>query len=193
MVRRACGGVLLRAHHRDVMPAIAVTPLPIDRVIVERIDPAQTGIPGCVNYTITGRTVDEPSRHVQYQTLSDWRASLCERAAKSGTPVLIRWRQTAYAKDISRVEIAKMSDKLWERDGGPAFPQNWTEAGSKQFIVHGMSLRDYFASHAPLGHAVQRILEENKHPESIERIMQTTAGWAYAWADAMLRERAKQP
>ena len=89
------------------MLAQRVEPLPIDRVIVERIDQAQTGISGCVNYTITGRTADEPSRHVQYQTLSDWRAALCERAKTSGATVLIRWRQTAYAKDISRVEIAR--------------------------------------------------------------------------------------
>ncbi len=84
-----------------------VEPLPIDRVIIERIDPAQTGIPGCVSYTVSGRTADDSARHVQYQTLSDWRAAMCERASKTGVPVRIRWRQSAYAKDITRVEIER--------------------------------------------------------------------------------------
>ncbi len=89
------------------MCAQRIEPLPIDRVFVERIDSAQTGIPGCLSYTVTGHTADAAARHVQYQTVSDWKASACQRACELQRPVLIRWRQTAYAKDISRVEIAR--------------------------------------------------------------------------------------
>ncbi len=84
-----------------------VEPLPIDRVIVERIDSVATGIPGCTSHTITCHTADDAARHVQYQTVSDWRAAMCERAMKAEKPVLIRWYRTAFAKDISRVEIAR--------------------------------------------------------------------------------------
>jgi len=73
------------------------------------------------------------------------------------------------------------------KDGGPAFP---TEPNTQPgvYVHHGMSLRDYFAAHAPWARA--NFLGD---PEdvAIERVAARMAKQAYAFADAMLAERSK--
>lgn len=83
-----------------------VEPLPIDRVIVDRIDQADTSKPGCTNYTITAYTVND-QRRVQYQTIRELDASACERSRTLKIPILIRWHRSSFGKDISRVEIER--------------------------------------------------------------------------------------
>ena len=47
----------------------------------------------------------------------------------------------------------------------------------------GMSLRDYFAAHAPFGETV------GKYGQSLKEVNDVDARNRYAWADAMLRAR----
>ncbi len=88
------------------MPVIQVTPLPIDRVIVDRIDAISTDALGGTSYTITASVVGD-HRRVQYKTISDLDASACDRSLKWRLPLLIRWKQTADGKDITRVQIER--------------------------------------------------------------------------------------
>lgn len=60
-------------------------------------------------------------------------------------------------------------------NGGPAFP--WSGLGDD-----GMSLRDYFAAHAP---------EPPQAWRGGDRAVSDCIAWRYYYADAMLRERAK--
>ncbi len=84
-------------------------------------------------------------------------------------------------------------------DGGPAFP-TWTPPLVKsdgetievvegsQYHVPGMSLRDYFAAHAP------EIPEHNKHSlrdSGWADWIDLNIIWRYEYADAMLAEREK--
>jgi hypothetical protein len=84
-------------------------------------------------------------------------------------------------------------------DGGPAFPEPWTNDGDRnatapdgqlvppQSTVHmrGMSLRDYFAAHSlPL---IVMWAPLKNDPESVSE----GATLAYQFADAMLEARRK--
>jgi hypothetical protein len=78
-------------------------------------------------------------------------------------------------------------------DGGQAFPSEFfeTEHGDRVEAFAGsagMTLRDYFAAHAPWARA--NFLGE---PEdgAVERVAAHMAKKAYAFADAMLAERSK--
>ena len=77
-----------------------------------------------------------------------------------------------------------------KNDGGPAFPTPHQERdGDTYATIHesGMSLRDYFAAHAP---AVPHDYE-TKHLICGWTHSQIAAHWANEYADAMLKERAK--
>jgi len=66
-------------------------------------------------------------------------------------------------------------------DGGPAFP-HWDPQDGPQGAVHnGMSLRDYFAAHAPA-----------PFPDwnGGERNTRSIVKWRYYYADAMLKQRS---
>lgn len=76
-------------------------------------------------------------------------------------------------------------------DGGPAFPRPHSADGSGDYPVQhwatdGMTLRDYFAIHAP------DLPEENiqnlmmKNPNSRLAVM---VAWRYTFADAMIARR----
>jgi len=67
--------------------------------------------------------------------------------------------------------------------GGPAFPNFSKNHHTDPRPQDGMSLRDYFA-----GIALGRLMELSS-PDGHEDA-ELTAGWAYAYADAMLRARA---
>jgi hypothetical protein len=77
------------------------------------------------------------------------------------------------------------------RDGGPAFPiQAFTaRIGSAQVVCApspGLSIRDYFAAHAPPMPQAWRQVRSDFRSEA-----EAHARWALEYADAMLVERAK--
>lgn len=79
-------------------------------------------------------------------------------------------------------------------DGGPAFPHHevWDEAKPEiGWIGGGMSLRDYFAAHAPP--ADQEWLNTYARNEGVitPGWVNAKTSWAYYWADSMLK--ARQP
>ena len=106
-------------------------------------------------------------------------------------------------------------------DGGPAFPTNEVVSDGRLTPVHGMTLRDYFAATAPetpaYWHGLDTKPQYPPHPEGlnaaspdferrIETFKKTVAeyearceewtvsryySWRWAYADAMLAERAK--
>lgn len=73
----------------------------------------------------------------------------------------------------------------WERnvsarnDGGPAFPIPGDQADAD---FNGLTLRDYFAAHAP---------EPPKGWHGGDRSIRDVVEWHWRYADAMLAERAK--
>ena len=75
------------------------------------------------------------------------------------------------------------------KDGGPAFPCNGIEddpdfPGALQSVSYsGMSLRDWFAGMAMQG----QIIADQRAADNPEK----AAEWAYANADAMIKEREK--
>jgi len=85
------------------------------------------------------------------------------------------------------------------KDGGPAFPRDNYEGD----INEGMSLRDWFAAHAPapsnddvqLAYQIGR--NRNPHNEAhkpkLRSRIEIMAGLAYRYADAMLAARKEQP
>ena len=109
-------------------------------------------------------------------------------------------------------------------DGGPAFPKPIGNNGASHYEDRevsseevGMTLRDYFAAHAPKSRASwfeptmlpkPEPIYDHEHPSEqcfecsevnwqerldwkIERARQYELQWPYAYADAMLAERAK--
>lgn len=75
-------------------------------VKVERVDPWQTQTPGVMGYTVTGVTIEESPRTVQFQTISDWKAAICSRAIQLEQWVWIGWRDSRFGvKDIVTVEL----------------------------------------------------------------------------------------
>lgn len=67
-------------------------------------------------------------------------------------------------------------------DGNSAFPHD-NARGSEP----GMTLRDYFASKA----LASLICADKDHENRGAKAVPTLAKWAYEYADAMLKERAK--
>lgn len=78
-----------------------------------------------------------------------------------------------------------MSDS--KNDGGPAFPQNMTQAGNPVYAEFenggGMTLRDWLA-----GMAMQGLLAADSRDR---RSHDDVSRWAYIQADSMLAERGK--
>jgi hypothetical protein len=90
-----------------------------------------------------------------------------------------------------------MSDN--EKDGGPAFPvtliETHSEIGDVEVSTYsdkpGMTLRDYFAAHAPQtvwAIALHRRTTEN---QTLEKELASLAECAFAYADAMIAARKK--
>ncbi len=81
----------------------------------------------------------------------------------------------------------------------PAFPAGWPEAGYEP--SYGMTLRDWFAGTAPTPAdddvELQERLDRNRNPHNdshkprIRSRAEIIASLRYAYADAMLAERAK--
>lgn len=69
-------------------------------------------------------------------------------------------------------------------NGGPAFPTTELDEGEVAYL-HGMSLRDYFAAHAP-GMADEWWQDSLGEGQSW---LEARADWNYAYADAMIKAR----
>ena len=79
-----------------------------------------------------------------------------------------------------------------QNNGGPAFPQASPEmviTGQSIEETQGMSLRDYFAAHAPI--TGEWFLSARKQTDDPRVAARALVEWAYVYADAMLAERAK--
>ena len=68
-----------------------------------------------------------------------------------------------------------------EKGGGPAFPWGYAEVGGGS----GMTLRDYFAAHAPA--MTDTWWNDTKGDGG--HYAEAQASWAYFYADAMLKAR----
>lgn len=68
-----------------------------------------------------------------------------------------------------------------QNDGGPAFPQSHSPNFPNE-IVGGLTLRDYFAAHAP---------EPPKAWHGGEKDKTDIIEWRWSYADSMLSERNK--
>ncbi len=80
--------------------------MPLDLVRVERVDPWQTADPGVMGYTVTGATIEDQPRTVQFQTINDWKASICSVSAERGKLLWIGWKDSRFGvKDIVSVEL----------------------------------------------------------------------------------------
>ncbi len=78
--------------------------MPLDLVAVERVDPCLTANPQVTSFTVTGTTVEEQPRSVQFHTICQRRAALCDRAHTIGQHVWIYSKQSRYGYDIVKVE-----------------------------------------------------------------------------------------
>lgn len=93
-------------------------------------------------------------------------------------------------------------------DGGPAFPIAFQhrdeQAGMIEVRAYGMTLRDYFAASAPKPWKDGAVLKDlcevagvpyadpDAAPDVYALILQCEARMRYAYADAMLAERARK-
>ncbi len=89
-------------------------------------------------------------------------------------------------------------------DGGPAFPRGVAGIDGAPVFSYdavngvGMSLRDYFAAHAPaltdgqLASLVRHLVSQIDTLPLEQRIVSEVVKYAYLHADAMLAEREKQ-
>lgn len=85
--------------------------MPLDLVKVERVDPVPTSKPGCTNYTVTAITIEGTPRTVQYQTINEWKASICDQARKNKTAIWVTWKSSNFrSKDITTVSA---DDTRW--------------------------------------------------------------------------------
>lgn len=84
-------------------------------------------------------------------------------------------------------------------DGGPAFPtDSEAQVGTSTYHFTGMTLRDYFAAHAPaLPHDLAELAREEAdvdnpdktHGEKSDVLLSIRAYWNYMYADAMIAAR----
>lgn len=85
------------------------------------------------------------------------------------------------------------------KDGGTAFPESCTSDGYRPNVESGMSLRDYFASHAPTitEQEISRQYEFDKnrnpyndvHKPKLRSRMEIIVSHNWEYAHAMLKER----
>lgn len=80
--------------------------MPLDLVNVERIDSVKTGSPWVLSHTITGETVEENPRCVQFQTIDQWKAAICDRARAKHQGVWITWKDGRFrTKELIAVTL----------------------------------------------------------------------------------------
>ena len=81
-------------------------------------------------------------------------------------------------------------------NGGPAFPVNEVLCHNGDIVTYaepGMTMRDYFATHAPftMSDAIAAIEHTGSARFTGAEVMEMLADMRGAYADAMLAERAK--
>ena len=77
-----------------------------------------------------------------------------------------------------------------KNDGGPAFPN--VGDNSPEFPFYdGMTLRDWFAAHAPPIPELEALMHRHDDPEGSSSSVQVDAAYRYRHADAMLAARGK--
>ena len=105
----------------------------------------------------------------------------------------MRWMRTGAGCNTrnSGCESGGKGQTVSKPDGGPAFPSAEAyldNSGFKPVSMPGMTLRDYFASHAP-------VRAEVYVPAGIPRVglseIQLDILWCWEYADAMIKERDK--
>ena len=80
-------------------------------------------------------------------------------------------------------------------DGGPALPtENAMQTGPSSCRYEGMTMRDYFAAHAPIGVADANEAFYRAHGRNARtsEMLDTLAGLRSMYADAMLKARDAQ-
>jgi hypothetical protein len=78
-------------------------------------------------------------------------------------------------------------------DGGPAFSQSCTSDGYPSRDCSGLTVRDYFAIHAPIGFRLAedfRTKRTGGESFTYEKVFTTLAAMRYSFADAMIAARA---
>ena len=75
-------------------------------------------------------------------------------------------------------------------DGPKAFPgPSYTKSGHSNGHEMGMTLRDYFASHAPEVPHWFRIKDDDAYPSAKDCQLDHLIKWRWFYADAMLKAR----
>lgn len=77
--------------------------MPIDRVKVTKVLPLTTRKAGCTQYIVDVES--ELGYLRQYETVSDLKASLCERAKATNCWVDLVWKDSKYGREIVSVEL----------------------------------------------------------------------------------------
>lgn len=80
--------------------------MPTDRVRVTKVLPMSTRRAGCTQYIIDVET--ELGWLRQYETVSDFKASLCERAKARNCWIDLVWKDSRYGREIVSVELGQV-------------------------------------------------------------------------------------
>ena len=77
----------------------------IDRVYVDRVYSRATKRQGTNRHEITVHRFEDATERLSLDTVSDWMASLCERALAASLPVVVTWHESAYGYDLISVAV----------------------------------------------------------------------------------------
>lgn len=77
-----------------------------ETVLITKVVPQSTALPHLTQYVIYATTVDQDLPRA-YQTISDWRASICRRGLELQRPVAIESERTAFGLTIRAVQIVE--------------------------------------------------------------------------------------
>jgi hypothetical protein len=79
--------------------------MPIDLVVIDRVDACATAKPGCHSYTVTATTIEDRPRTVQYQTVNAWYASFCKQSIATKRELWITWNGNSFkSKELTKAE-----------------------------------------------------------------------------------------
>ncbi len=84
-------------------------------VRVERVDPCPTVNPNVTTWTVTGETIEQYPRTVQFQTINDLKASICSRGKQLERLVWVGWRDSRFG--VKDIVTAELDDSKWQHEG----------------------------------------------------------------------------